>query len=171
MLIAWQVSNSKYVVHIMFRMLNLLFWQCEQYFFRSIVCLFLYRNKHLLLKRKRLHKPCNVKIVRQYILFKFKSYFTKWHFWCTCINVSDATNFVFRIIYRVQSILNCLIFSDIWINKKMSKVFADFFTSYKICKVLCTITEFTWKDIARMNQNHEDGIKRQQILVGMFFSG
>ena len=53
----------------------------------------------------------------------------------------------------------------------MSKVFADFFTSYKICKVLCTITEFTWKDIARMNQNHEDGIKRQQILVGMFFLG
>ena len=53
----------------------------------------------------------------------------------------------------------------------MSKVFADFFTSYKICKVLYTITEFTWKDIARMNQNHEDGIKRQQILVGMFFSG
>ena len=77
MLIARQVSNSKYVVHIMFRMLNLLFWQCEQYFFRSIVCLFLDRNKNLLLKRKRLHKPCNVKIVKQYILFKFKSYFDK----------------------------------------------------------------------------------------------
>ena len=53
----------------------------------------------------------------------------------------------------------------------MSKVFADFFTSHKICKVLYTITEFTWKDIARMNQNHEDGIKRQQILVRMFFLG
>ena len=51
----------------------------------------------------------------------------------------------------------------------MSKVFADFFTSYKICKVLCTITEFTWKDIARMNQNHEDGINLDEMLYKHFY--
>ena len=66
---------------------------------------------------------------------------------------------------------NCLIFFRYTSKEKYVKYLRKFFINCKICKVPCTVyvIEFSWEEIERINQNHEDGIRKRGNFGGNVF--